>query len=107
MYGKHPSDPVLAPPDEANLVGSAVGGLPESENALHLPTLDLDVPAHLIESSTPGHTHLYIDVPMTTKEYFRLLDVLADCRILERKYVEWSKSRGQSFLRRPGVKKGQ
>lgn len=107
MYGKQPSDPVLAPPEEANLVGSAAGGMPESATALHLPTIDLDVPAYLIESSTPGHTHLYIDVSMTTKEYFLLLDVLADVRVVERKYVEWSKARGQSFVRRPGVKKGQ
>ena len=36
---------------------------------MHRPILDIDLPAALIPSSTPGHYHLYIDKPMEWDRY--------------------------------------
>jgi hypothetical protein len=93
----HPRHP------EAVLVSSEVLH-PGPEN-LHAPTLDIDLPCMLVESSTPGHYHLYIDKAMPWEDYARLLNVLADVGIIERGYADASLRRGASFLRRPGVTK--
>lgn len=84
-----------------NLVTSLV----DTEERLHMPTLDIDIPAVLIPSSTQDHFHLYFDVEMTEEQYFKLLDVLAEVGIVEEGYVEASKKRGFSSLRLPGAKK--
>ena len=36
----------------------------------HRPILDLDFPAALVPSTTPGHFHLYLDKPMAEEDYF-------------------------------------
>lgn len=72
---------------------------------MHAVVLDLDVPAYLIPSSTPGHSHLYIDVEIEEELYFKLLDVLAEARVVEAGYVGASKRRGSTCLRLPWVKK--
>jgi len=71
----------------------------------HAVLLDLDVPAHLVPSSTHGHSHLYIDVSVPEPTYFKLLDALADCGVIERGYATASKNKGGTFLRMPWVKK--
>lgn len=67
----------------------------------HAVLLDLDVPAYLVPSHTPGHSHLYIDVSIPQSLYFNLLTVLADCGVVEDGYVDASKSKGGTFLRLP------
>ena len=84
----------------APLVGSSIVG-----SDMHAPALDIDVPAYLVPSSTPGHSHLYIDVPMTWEQYVRLMEVLASVGVVETGYVNASVLRGASMLRRPGVTK--
>lgn len=74
---------------------------------MHAVLLDLDVPAALIPSSTPGHSHLYIDVKVEEATYFRLLDALADAGVIQRGYANSSKHRGGTALRLPWVKKPQ
>ena len=103
--------PVMPEPaallDGANLVSSIrKDTLPGEEGDRHAVLLDLDVPAFLIPSSTPGHSHLYINKALEQDKYFKLLDVLAECGILEQGYVDASKSQGGTFLRLPWVKKG-
>lgn len=103
--------PVMPEPaallDGANLVSSNRKDLPpRGEGDRHAVLLDLDVPAFLIPSSTPGHSHLYINKALEQDKYFKLLDVLAECGILEQGYVDASKSQGGTFLRLPWVKKG-
>jgi hypothetical protein len=71
----------------------------------HAVLLDLDVPAFLVPSTREGHSHLYIDVHVEEERYFKLLDALADCHIIERGYAEASKKKGGTFLRLPWVKK--
>ena len=79
---------------KANLISSAASD--GSDN--HFPTLDIDFPCRLVESS-PGRHHLFIDVPCTWEQYQRLLDALADCGICEGGWVEASKREGSSLVR--------
>lgn len=91
--------------DEANVLHSLVDATNESGDVLHSPVLDLDVPAFLVPSSTPGHSHLVIDVPMTWDDYDQLLSVLAEVGIIEEGYYRASDRRGYSSIRLPWVKK--
>jgi hypothetical protein len=83
------------PPLLANLVSSEVKG----KTDVHRPVLDIDVPAYLVPSSRPGHSHLYVNVEISEDKYFNLLDVLADCGILEKGYAGVSRARGASAVR--------
>lgn len=76
----------------------------DAENC-HALLIDLDVPAWLVPSSTPGHSHLYVDVKIPTPAYFALLDALADAGVIQRGYANSSKHRGGTALRLPWVKK--
>lgn len=106
--------PLLCEPEEANLISSAVAkpilGIPDywkhtHGQVKHAPALDLDVPTRLIESSTPGHYHLYIDVECDWPDYVAMLKAMAKCGILEQNYVDACVRQGATFLRPPGVTK--
>ena len=71
----------------------------------HTPVLDIDFPAALVPSSTPGKYHLYLDMPMPWEKYVKLLDVMAEVGILEPGYVGASKARGFTAVRLPWVRK--
>jgi hypothetical protein len=71
----------------------------------HTVMLDVDHPVRVVPSSTPGHYHLYIDVPVKHEKYFDALEALVDANILERGYVEASRARGGTHVRLPWVKK--
>lgn len=90
------------PLSEANLVCSDRKG-----DDLHVPILDLDMPAMLLKSSTYGHYHLYIDKPMTWENYCKLLDMLGEVGILEPGFVSVSKRRKRTQVRTPWTKKGE
>lgn len=98
--------------EQANLTSSVVadtmieGGFwPSHDAVMHAPALDIDVPARLVPSSTPGHSHLYIDVPMDWATYSNLLRALGAAGILETGYVEASIRQGATFLRPEGMTK--
>ena len=76
-------------------------------DGLHYPVLDLDIPAYLVPSSTPGHSHLYLNIEIDADTYFELLDVLSGAGILESGYVAASEARGYSSVRLPWVKKDE
>ena len=78
------------------------GPNPEREHAL---LLDLDVPAYLVPSSTPGHSHLYVDVRIPESKYMKLLEALGNAGVIEDGYVVASQARGGTALRLPWVKK--
>jgi hypothetical protein len=59
----------------------------------------------IVESSTPGHCHLYGDNPMSWTSYTRLLLIGAELGLLEDGYAKASIARGQSLLRPPHVRK--
>lgn len=81
---------------------SAPFGVDQTRHAL---LIDLDLPAYLVASSTPGHSHLYVDVSIPEDRYFRLLDSLAECGVIQYGYANSSKHRGGTALRLPWVKK--
>jgi hypothetical protein len=65
---------------------------------------DVDIPMQVIESSTPGHYHVYFPNSYIPKEkLFNLLDAMAECGIVERGYAEASRARGFAALRLPWV----
>lgn len=86
---------------EANIVTS----LRDDQPGKHALLIDLDIPAWLVPSSTPGHSHLYVDVAIDEAAYFRLLDSLAECGVIQRGYAKSSQGRGGTALRLPWVKK--
>ena|ERR1700755_1226139 len=72
---------------------------------MHTVVLDIDVPAALVDSTTPGRHHLYIDTPMSWDVYVRLLEAMQEAGILEAGYVNASKDRGFTAVRLPWVRK--
>lgn len=76
-----------------------------SAQPMHRPVLDIDFPAQLIPSSTPGHFHLYLDREIEHKKYLRLLDALVECGLIEEGYCNASQDRGYTAVRLPWVKK--
>lgn len=87
--------------EQANAITSMV-----AENVTrHKILLDLDMPAKLIPSSTPGHFHLYIEHEMDKDAYFELLDALAKAGVIEKGYLGASETRGYTALRLPWVQK--
>lgn len=81
------------------------GGSAYPEGGWHYPVLDLDLPVYVVPSSTPGHSHLYIDHLMTWEKYVALLRALADAGLVEEGYVKASIARGHTALRLPWVRK--
>lgn len=84
----------------ANLVSSST-----NVGHIHLPVLDLDFPCKLVESSTFGHYHLYLDKPMAWKDYRMLLKCLEVAGLLNREWVRKALKDEQTFVRAPGVTK--
>lgn len=76
-----------------------------SQPKFHAPVLDIDIPHELVPSSTPGHSHLYLDIPMTWRQYKRLLKALARAGVVEKGYVEASIRRKHTAVRVPWLKK--
>lgn len=98
-------DRVPADLDSADVVSSLRGG--DINGVRHAVVLDIDHPAWLVRSTTPGHFHLYIDVPngVSHPNYMQLLGLLADCGIIERGYASASQTRGFTSVRLPWIKK--
>ena len=72
---------------------------------LHAPCIDIDHVVRVVESSTPGHGHLYIDVAMTWDHYVAILDALAAAGVVEQGYYRASLLRKGTHLRLPWVRK--
>lgn len=113
MYSNLPE--VVRRIEDANLVTSLVDELPPldwfgqraygDDGPTHKPVIDVDFPVKVLESSTPGHHHLFIDKELTWHQYLRVLDVLAEVGIVERGYVEASREREFTAVRLPWIKK--
>lgn len=88
------------PDPEGNLISSHVEG-----TNLHAPIIDLDFPHRYIKSTSDGHGHLYIDVPMSKLRLILLLVGLRIAGVIEMGNFWWSLRRGGTFVRRPGVRK--
>lgn len=95
----------FAPPEGANLYSSELLELDDEGLPLHAPVIDFDVPARLVPSSTPGNSHLYIDVAMSWEKYEALLQALVDAGVVEPGYLGASRERRATFVRMPGFTK--
>lgn len=73
----------------------------------HYPVLDIDYPAALVPSSTPGHFHLYLNRAVPWEKYQAVLDALADACLIESGYRNASKERGYTSVRLPWRPKKQ
>ena len=90
----------------ADIVTSAPRFEPPGFPGKHVVMFDVDVAMQVIESSTPGHYHVYFPGTYIPKEkLFSLLDAMAECGIVERGYAEASRARGFAALRLPWVRK--
>lgn len=91
---------VKTKPEGANLVTSKLDYI---KGNLHAPALDIDFPVDCYESSTPGHYHVLIDVPMPWWKYRILMWWMSVCGIIERGYYKASVRRKGSYLRKQGI----
>lgn len=91
--------PGRKPKPEPNLVSSL------TDDGYHAPAIDIDLPTHLVPSSTPGHFHLYFDKKMKWKEYEKLLKVMVEVGLVEQGFYEQAKRFQQTYLRLPHIKK--
>lgn len=85
--------------EDANLVSSHI------KNDIHAPAIDLDFPAYLVPSTTPGHFHLYIEKEMQWKDYKKLLDTLLEVGLINKGWYDISMKFEQTYLRLPHIKK--
>ena len=99
--GSSPDCVITTDMDKANVITSMVA----ERVTHHKLLLDIDMPAKLLPSSTPGHHHLYIDHEIEQGAYFRLLDALVEVGLIQPGYAAASKARGYTALRLPWVKK--
>jgi hypothetical protein len=101
---------------EANLVTSEMIGHRGPETPLswlegpdgptmHRLVIDIDHRVKVVESTTPGHFHLYIDVPMGWDRALGVLTAMADAGVVEPGYVAASEARGYTAVRLPWVRK--
>jgi hypothetical protein len=86
-----------APEAESDFISSLL------EDDRHAPLFDLDIPARLVPSTTPGHTHLYIDHPMSWRQYKRLVRAMVRAGVVEKSWGrEVIRSRMGLLRTRPG-----
>jgi hypothetical protein len=85
---------------EANLISSLC------EDGQHRPVIDLDIPCRLVESSTAGHFHLYIDVAMDPEQMLAMLRAMVEAGVVQPGFLRHAEQRGAAFVRPEGVTKG-
>lgn len=99
-------DPLLPAPstsvETAELIGSKIRG-----STRHTVMLDVDHPVVVVPSSTPGHYHVYIDVPVEHRPYERLLQALSEAGVVQSGWVQAALELGESVLRLPWVGKAR
>lgn len=110
-WGNDDSDDKLnnAPGDRHKAAGMNNANVVTSlrDDGRHRVVLDIDHPAWLMPSTTPGHYHLYIDVPggIERMEYAKLLDALVNANVIEPGYAGASIARGFTSVRLPWITK--
>ncbi len=101
--------------EEANLITSRLeasldngermqsgGSMPQ----MHYILIDLDHEAELIETSTPGHFHLYVKHAVTEEQLDKLVSVMEEIGMINPGIKRGWEGRGALCLRKPGVVKG-
>lgn len=83
----------------ANLVSSV------TREGMQVPIIDLDYPHAYIPSASPGHGHLYLNVPISRWRWWVLMIGLRVGGVIEKGFFVWSLRRGGNFTRLPGAVK--
>lgn len=103
---EHPDDVSGMDPEplsqSVNTIGSPIVGRP----GMHTVLVDIDHPVRVVQSSTPGHYHLYIDVPMPWWRYRKLLRAMSRAGLVEPGYYQAAVRRRATYLRLPWTRKG-
>lgn len=94
-----------SPIGESNVTTSMIADAEGRSTGRHTVVLDIDVPAVLVPSSTPGHSHLFVDVEMGWETYKKLLGALADAGVVQPGYAAASWSREHTSVRLPWIRK--
>lgn len=71
----------------------------------HRLVLDIDLPITVVPSTTPGHSHLYIDKEMSWHHALNILYALAAAGIVEEGYARACENDGFTTVRLPWEKK--
>lgn len=87
-------------PLDANLIGS------QKLNGKHVLFLDLDQEHFISPSSTPGHSHVYVNADLGLDALKEIIDVLAKYGIVQGGIKNQLDISGFLTFRPPGVKKG-
>ena len=103
VYGQN-FEPEVSDVNQANVVTSQSYW---GTTGLHAPVLDLDFPAVLVPSTTPGHFHLYLDKEVPWDKFKVLLMAMWEVGLLEKGYVDTAIARGYTTVRLPWVTKNQ
>ena len=85
-----------------NLMSSQIKG-----STSHYLILDIDHPAWLVPSSTPGHSHLFIDKKVKSEAFKDIIESLHSGGLLADGNMRQLYAYGSQFLRLPGVKKSK
>lgn len=67
-------------------------------NGEHAALFDIDMPAVLRPSKTPGHYHLIVGQTMSWRRYKRLLRAMVRAGLVEQEWYRLVKRRGQALL---------
>lgn len=88
--------------------GRFVSSQVDHSHAMHMPVLDVDDPVfRIVESKTPGHQHIYIDKPMSWRQYKKLMRVLVKLGIVDKDWWRMCKRRRfGSLVAEPDKDKG-
>ena len=76
-----------------------------TDDGKQLPIIDLDFNHSHVESSSDGHSHLYLNVPISKARWTCLMWGLYLSKQIELGFFVWSLRRGGNFVRIPGTKK--
>ena len=99
---------VADPAEEGKVDWDRVLGV-KAVGGKHNLLLDIDRPAELVESSTPGHYHLYVELlggeGIDWEDYVAFLHAAAKIGLIESGYAYASQARGYTALRLPWVSK--
>lgn len=90
--------------EESDYYDSVLTGSLTTKNN-HRPVLDFDFPCQLIESSTLGHYHFYIDTPMTWRRYYKLLVAMEKAGLIQKKFLAIARKNKQTMVFLPHIKK--
>lgn len=102
-YATPDNEPIVADLDKATCVTSEA----LDQDGMHYPVIDIDLPCTVVESTTPGHCHLYIDKAVSLGDYLDLLNIFYELGIVEGGYLEAARRRGYTAVRLPWVSKPQ